>query len=74
MINTCQNNNITFIAHSPFGGIDNVQGRLAIENQEFLKPIAQDIGCSVLQIWLWTLAHTARNVVVIPGKDYQGLS
>jgi aryl-alcohol dehydrogenase-like predicted oxidoreductase len=67
MIEYCHEKNITFIGHSVFGGVGAAAQRESMAQMEFFKPVADDIGCSVLQIWLWAMAHSGSNVVVIPG-------
>jgi aryl-alcohol dehydrogenase-like predicted oxidoreductase len=66
VIKFCENNNITFIAHSPVGG--HYQHAQRADNV-VLKKLAEKYSVSPYQIMIMWLLHKSPNILPIPGAS-----
>ncbi len=66
VVKFCQENNITFIAHSPVGGHSEHAQRV---DNSLLKKLAEKYGVSTYQIMIAWLLHSSTSLVAIPGAS-----
>ncbi len=62
----CEENNITFIAHSPVGG--HFQHAQRAKNN-LLKKLAEKYDASTYQIMIAWLLHRSSSILTIPGAS-----
>ncbi|MFB3100221.1 MAG: aldo/keto reductase [Gammaproteobacteria bacterium] len=66
VVKFCEENNITFIAHSPVGGHSQHAQRA---DNSLLKKLAEKYDASTYQIMIAWLLHSSSSLVAIPGAS-----
>jgi len=66
VVNFCEENNISFIAHSPVGGHSQHAKRA---DNSLLKKLAEKYDASTYQIMIAWLLHRSSSILTIPGAS-----